>query len=163
MSNLLAYCTNQDRQADCIFVSETGKFTKLTSGKHLHQVQEEGSDDDSDGLGPDGWDDVLSAWMSNAGLLDSNQAREEDQATQRRDPSLICSVNACHTACMMSKKTDCTMHMRGLYTTDLSVLEIFCLNKRPLSRLTGRSSCQKQIRCSFFGRSLTPCFCLQLC
>lgn len=43
------------------------------------QIQEEDtlSEGDSDGIGPEGWDDVLSAWMSNAGLLVSHPEHED--------------------------------------------------------------------------------------
>lgn len=38
------------------------------------------SDADSDVLGPDGWDDVLSAWMTNAGVLTAMQQASEASA-----------------------------------------------------------------------------------
>jgi len=53
------------------------------------QGSDAASETDSDGLGPDGWDDVLSAWMSNAGILAHQQDPEPlvaDDAHHRHDP-----------------------------------------------------------------------------
>ena len=48
-------------------------------------MEEVESDGESDGMGPDGWDDVLSAWMTNAGLLEHDAAKLEDQSASRSE------------------------------------------------------------------------------
>ncbi len=45
-------------------------------------VEEEDDDDDAD-LGPDDWDDILSAWMSAVGLTDMLKASEETETAPK--------------------------------------------------------------------------------
>ena len=52
------------------------------------------SQTDSDGLGPDGWDDVLSAWMTNAGILGHQQQHHQEEQPPAADE---CGRYACVT------------------------------------------------------------------
>ena len=58
-------------------------LSKQADSQCLSQAEKEDSVELSDGMGPDGWDDVLSAWMSNAGLLGNGQPHGEDEAPAR--------------------------------------------------------------------------------
>ncbi len=49
-------------------------------GKGIAAVEEEEDDDDDADLGPDDWDDILSAWMSAVGLTDMLKASEQTES-----------------------------------------------------------------------------------